>query len=506
MEQLELRISALEALGFILNGAEYSLGSEIHISIQSLSDWTDEQYNTAINQIKAHIAAHPNQYPQESDNTLLPAIQLIPTVIASIQGKSGKVISAFDKLNADIDANGGMNDELDSRANKGLLYAANVAKEIEAEYKPITSTMDLIKKQILSYKNDIDPKKEGTGAAKVQAHRNKYAADKEAERQSEIKRLQAIADKEAEYISLKSKLLEGVNNWFNNLLLTKKQAMTKFFNETTLENFDARSSWFDTCKIEFTIADYAKFDMPLHGKLHDTGEVADIIIDGVSGNKELFAKFQNDYFEGLNSLRLEYLEQFPSKRMELIRQKEAAEAKIAADLEAQRIADEMKHADVAKQAELAAQQAENKRKADEAAEQLAAETAARIARENEAAKKLQDEADARKKADEVAAKAAAAQAESNSLFSNAMITSSVTTAGPKRKTEQQLVITEPNGIIDAFTFWFVNEGNTWTPEELTKKFGFIFTFANKQANNGKYLVSKYAKYIDVTTAQVDKKA
>jgi len=166
----------------------------------------------------------------------------------------------------------------------------------------------------------------------------------------------------------------------------------------------------------------------------------------------------------------------------------------------------MKHADAAKQAELAAQQAENARKASEAAQQVAADNAARIARENEAAKKLQDEADARKAADEVAAKAAAAQAESNSLFTKTMAASSFATTGPKRKTDQELKLIDVNGIVDAFTFWYVNEGNTWTVEELTKKFGFIFTFATKQAANGKYLDSKYAMYVDVVTAQTDKKA
>jgi len=41
---------------------------------------------------------------------------------------------------------------------------------------------------------------------------------------------------------------------------------------------------------------------------------------------------------------------------------------------------------------------------------------------------------------------------------------------------------------------------------INRKFGFIFTFATKQAANGKYLDSKYAMYVDVVTAQTDKKA
>lgn len=90
-----------------------------------------------------------------------------------------RCIETGKKLLADIQAAGGMNDELDQRAAEFINRARNTVKKMNDKRSPITKLFDEIRTVFTSMENDVDPTKAESVPGKLQKMRNDYAAKRE---------------------------------------------------------------------------------------------------------------------------------------------------------------------------------------------------------------------------------------------------------------------------------------------------------------------------------------
>ena len=345
-------------------------------------------------------------------------------------------ISYGNRLLAQIQQQG-MTDELDQQAAKYIEAARKTVAKMNDKRSPLTKLFDQIRSEFTRLEGEIDPSKSGTVPNQLQQLRNKYAAQK---REEEERRRREEMMKQQHEAALAQYRNDLENDWRSQLadaIQYQCNDMNRLFASVNLDNYEIVKEQFRTWKVE--MPEFSSNVMPPY--IINNGEASAIYCE-VWNNIEKGMREQ--YTAELTKYRDSFIDRMPSKKQELER---AAQASAE---EAERIRREMEERD---RAEAARQEAD--RKAQEQRDREAAEM--------------------RKK-----------QAEMGSLFDQqATATMQPVVEGykPKTSVKQKLVPLAPEAFAEIFNFWWVNEGQHLSIEDLTKLFKKQITYCEKRAND-----------------------
>ena len=347
-----------------------------------------------------------------------------------------KCVSFGQRLLAQIQQHG-MTDELDQQAANYIDAARKTVKKMNERRAPLTKLFDQIRTEFTGLENEIDPTKAGTLPNQLQQLRNQYAVRK---REEEERRRREEMMRQQHEAALKQYRNDLENDWRSQLadaIQYQCNDMNRLFASVNLDNYEIVKEQFRTWKVE--MPEFSSNVMPPY--IINNDEVSAIYCE-VWNNIEKGMREQ--YTAELTKYRDSFIDRMPSKKRELER---AAQASAE---EAERIRREMEERD---RAEAARQEAE--RKAQEQRDREAAEM--------------------RKK-----------QAEMGSLFDQqATATMQPVVEGykPKTSVKQKLVPLAPEAFAEIFNFWWVNEGQHLSIEDLTKLFKKQITYCEKRAND-----------------------
>lgn len=347
-----------------------------------------------------------------------------------------KCVSFGQRLLAQIQQHG-MTDELDQQAANYIDAARKTVKKMNERRAPLTKLFDQIRTEFTGLENEIDPTKAGTLPNQLQQLRNQYAARKREEEERRRREEMARQQHEAALAQHRNDLENDWRSQLADAIQYQCNDMNRLFASVNLDNYEIVKEQFRTWKVEMPA--FASNVMPPYIINNDE---ASAIYGKVWNNIEKGMREQ--YTAELTKYRDSFIDRMPSKKQELER---AAQASAE---EAERIRREMEERD---RAEAARQEAE--RKAQEQRDREAAEM--------------------RKK-----------QAEMGSLFDQqATATMQPVVEGykPKTSVKQKLVPLAPEAFAEIFNFWWVNEGQHLSIEDLTKLFKKQITYCEKRAND-----------------------
>lgn len=347
-----------------------------------------------------------------------------------------KCVSFGQRLLAQIQQHG-MTDELDQQAANYIDAARKTVKKMNERRAPLTKLFDQIRTEFTGLENEIDPTKAGTLPNQLQQLRNQYAARKREEEERRRREEMARQQHEAALAQYHNDLENDWRSQLADAIQYQCNDMNRLFASVNLDNYEIVKEQFRTWKVEMPA--FASNVMPPYIINNDE---ASAIYCEVWNNIEKGMREQ--YTAELTKYRDSFIDRMPSKKQELER---AAQASAE---EAERIRREMEERD---RAEAARQEAD--RKAQEQRDREAAEM--------------------RKK-----------QAEMGSLFDQqATATMQPVVEGykPKTSVKQKLVPLAPEAFAEIFNFWWVNEGQHMSIEDLTKLFKKQITYCEKRAND-----------------------
>lgn len=345
-------------------------------------------------------------------------------------------ISYGNRLLAQIQQQG-MTDELDQQAAKYIEAARKTVAKMNDKRSPLTKLFDQIRSEFTRLEGEIDPSKSGTIPNQLQQLRNKYAAQKREEEERRRREEMMRQQHEAALAQYRNDLENDWRSQLADAIQYQCNDMNRLFASVNLDNYEIVKEQFRTWKVEMPA--FASNVMPPY--IINNAEASAIYCE-VWNNIEKGMREQ--YTAELTKYRDSFIDRMPSKKQELER---AAQASAE---EAERIRREMEERD---RAEAARQEAD--RKAQEQRDREAAEM--------------------RKK-----------QAEMGSLFDQqATATMQPVVEGykPKTSVKQKLVPLAPEAFAEIFNFWWVNEGQHLSIEDLTKLFKKQITYCEKRAND-----------------------
>lgn len=369
-----------------------------------------------------------------------------------------RCIETGKKLLADIQAAGGMNDELDQRAAEFINRARNTVKKMNDKRSPVTKLFDEIRTVFTSMENDVDPTKAESVPGKLQKIRNDYAAKKRAEaearRRAEALRQQAEAAKNRYRLAVE----EDYQQSFNRMLNASFNELTTLNNNITLENFSQQEKAIRNFSV--TLSEDKITLLPSGAMIPAELSANDSLGIRREVMTKLLPKFREQYRFDIGENRDNILFMLPSKKKEL-----EAISQASAE-EARRREEEMK-----------LREAEETRKREEE----------RLRKEEEERNRL---------------KVQQQQNEMTELFSQAAV--STPSYQPKSQVKKKIVIKNSLGFLDVINLWWTTEGCKLTVDELSKKFKSQITLCEKLANdksNPHYIQSKHISYEDEVKAK-----
>ena len=354
-----------------------------------------------------------------------------------------RCIETGKKLLADIQAAGGMNDELDQRAAEFINRARNTVKKMNDKRSPITKLFDEIRTVFTSMENDVDPTKAESVPGKLQKMRNDYAAKKRAEaearRREEALRQQIEAAKNRYRLAVE----EDYQQSFNRMLNASFNELTTLNNNITLENFSQQEKAIRNFPV--TLSEDKITLLPSGAMIPAELSTNDSLGIRREVMTRLLPKFREQYRFDIGENRDNILFMLPSKKKEL-----------------------------------------------EAISQASTEEARR--REEELLRKEEEERNRLKVQQQLN--------EMTELFSQAAV--ATPSYQPKSQVKKKIVIKNSLGFLDVINLWWTTEGCKLTVDELSKKFKSQITLCEKLANdksNPHYIQSKHISYEDEVKAK-----
>jgi hypothetical protein len=398
-----------------------------------------------------------------------------------------------EKILADIATAGGINSpELDERANNFIARCNQRKSEMNEDRKAITQIMDEIKKAFTEQENLLDVKKDGTVAARLQTERNSYAKRVAEEAQAKVLEADRQAKLQMERVEVKAKMDSDLNRYFEDYLLEKKQAITKQFNEVTLETFvkfsDKLKSFEPFYKNEHLLA----FKSSVKSYTLNEAEMNALRESSMAGK---YGEFNKRLTDELTALKNDTLDKLTSKQAELHEQAKALYEATQAEIKRQA---EIAQANGAKKKQLEAQAVIDKQKEDQRLADLKAE---QIEREQQADAKLKEEAAEASRQAEINTQLQKDAELTQALFDKEFGTQMETTA-PETRTGFNLNITHQVGYAQVFAFWWEHEGQKLALDKIANtKLSQMVTFCEKYAHKtGVKISSDYVKYENDYTA------
>ena len=381
-------------------------------------------------------------------------MQQAPDVLKRNELSVSNCNAAGQSLIDTIEGAGGIaSDDLDAKVSQYIERVKVTVKEMNDRRKPFTQLLTQVSKAFTTLEGNIDLKSPESIPAKLQEHRNKYAANKiaEAERQkAEAERKRGIeVEKEIYRVSLKQ-LLDIAYADFTNRVISH---LNEQYKNATLDNYFSTVKAVQSWSIEFPWAFFCKGINDSFVTNYISAETRRAVKREVAKQKR--KQFNEQYTFEIQGLIQEILDKLPSKQKALIEEAELAK----------------------RNAEESAKAAEERRKRD-------AEAAAKAAEEQ---KSKEAEAKAKAEAERQAAEAMAA------FGANEVIV----TTPVKAKIKKKIVAHNQKGILAIYNFWYVNEGVKLSMTELELIHKKMIAFAEKEANKGgETVISEHVSYVN----------
>jgi len=424
-----------------------------------------------------------------------------PEILQANQIRKNKAIETGNKILATIGEEG-MSITLDERCNNYLANINKASTSMKDERAGVTQIMDQLKKMYTEVEAEIDIKRADTVPAKIQAHRNAFAAAEAKRKAEEAKAAQLVADRAKEALEIKAKIELKYTEHYQNYLYTRKQNLHDSFNKISLETYGEKALLLKKFNPAMKEDAVREIELRIPSVIHSSQELKEFA-DEVFRQK--VAEFTSNYAAELNLLKDELVDKLPSKLNALKEEKRLAD-EAAAELERQRIEKEKKDAEIAAagakekarlQAEQEEQRIENeKRNAILKAEQDKA-AQQKLEREQEEQRKLEaDLAQSREAAEqdiEIKKQGEAAMIMFEQSASTAELSS-----GAQVRQGVDLVVLHPVGYTQIFAFWFENEGKNLGVDKIgATKMDQMKAFCEKKAlKDNTTIESKFLQYND----------
>jgi hypothetical protein len=357
----------------------------------------------------------------------------------------------------------GMSDELDAEINTWQGKAKEALKLMNERRAPITQLMTKMAKVFTGMEADIDPTKPTSYFAQAQTLRNDWAKKKAAIQREKEAQIKAKQDKDNEATALKAEIAKQVRDLYNAKLYSFKKFVAEKFNLLTLENVEEIKAVINKVKVNYPVEKFNEL-VPTLFAVHHTDEELNSIIVEIRSN--LYDELSANFTENMEVAKTEATDKIPSRINELNAIAKSSKA------EKERLEKEAKERQEREAAQLAA---------DQEAQKIADQ------------KRIDDE----KKMNEAAA-AFDAQSQMAQL------------ASEQAKTKESYVIevSAAEGWGAIFLFWFEHEGKGLALAEIEKKtMKQMKAFAEKKAgikNGGLFIDNTYVSYSEDLKAVVTK--
>lgn len=382
-------------------------------------------------------------------------VKVLFSSFPEIVGKNGtsvKNCNAAGQAILDTIEGEGMNEELDAKASEYLKKVGVTIKNMNDRRAPLTQVFDKIRSFFTSQEKAIDPKAPNTIPGKIAEKRNQYAQWKYEEEQKRRKEAERRAAVEREKATYRQEVEDALLSYFNRYLQAKVEELQGIFSRLTFANFDRDVIGITVFQTDYPRAHFDKFSFDNSTFYLSVEEKAEIRKSAIQGKYEMFASRMKSE---LSLLRQDITDRLPSKRREL------------AELE-----------------QLKLRNVEEAAKAEAERKQREAEEASRRMEEIRKQEEAEKQANAMK----------AQQDAMGSLFD----ATAATVAAPptNAKVKEKIVVLHPQGFLEIFQMWWLNEGQTLSIEDLEKVFKKMITYCEKQAN-GKdqaHINSQYIRY------------
>lgn len=356
----------------------------------------------------------------------------------------------------EIQAQGGMTDELEQQAAVYIDKARKTVQKMNERRSPVTKLFDEIRRVFTAMENRIDPGMADTIPFTVQQLRNQYAAKKHAEEEERRRREMERQQAEVARAKMKQDIEDDFERQFSNFLNSTINWMTEHDKRVTLGNYDAFLSTIQTFPDRLPDVFLANLCTTIRIPV---GIPADEVHEAEKETKQrLEKKIAEMYACEVQDNKNFILDRLPSKKtnLERIARADAEEAaRIKADME-----ERQRREAAQKEEERQHREAEAKAKAELARKQL----------------------------------------EMSSLFD--MQTLKEDKYQPHVKVTRKIELLNPEGIMPIISMWWSKVGCTLSVGELSKMFKKQITFCEKLANKDDvYIQDESVAYVDDVKAK-----
>lgn len=377
-------------------------------------------------------------------------------VLENNKERTDKALTVGNNILSAIKAAGGLNPELDQRANKYLVNCRTAKKEMEEARKPLTQFFDQIKKEFTGLENNLDISKQGSIPFIIQSHRNDYVRKLKEEEDRKRKEAELKLNKEKEAIEIRATIETQFSGYIRDHITSRKQLLQQFFNSITLDNFQSKVGDLKS-SVVYHKAHLLDFNPSVQSIYLNVEDVRFILNEFSLEKQENFDLLAATIEGEITAFQNELIEKLPSLKNELNRLKKAN------DEERSRL------------------EAERKKREEEEHSRLEAEA-------DEQKKKQEEEIQLQKEAEK-----ADAIVNNMELFD---------AKSPETRSGFQITILHQAGAVEIFNFWFQREGANCTIDEIERKsISQMKTFCERVAHKDEeFIDSKYLKYEPVYKA------
>jgi hypothetical protein len=453
-----------------------------------------------------------------------------PEVLLANQTRKQKVLEAGNKHLANWQKVNVLPEGPEKDANLAqvdAMTAAYIEKAKEAlatskgNREPITQIMTAMAKYFTECENDINIKKEGTVVYALQKERDKYVSYKIKQKEEQELAIEKEKQKKIERINIVSATEVQISTKLNSIIAEQKLKMQNFFNNITLESYEAAAMTVRNKVVVPPVGEDLKKEIGtilinIPCSHHTEPEIRRIIEDTLTAYN--LTNFCNQYQEEVLELKNSLVDQLQSKKNELDEEKalkDKLEQDRLAEAERMRLAEEQRQKEMAeakskKDKELLEKQQQEQRDKEIAEaqekERLAKEEQEKAQKEREEREQAENDrilAEQKKSQEqaELKIKTDAEGAKTIELFDELAEKAEIVT--PDSKSSYKIVIKNNGAYLQLALFWFEEGGKKLENDKIEKKsFGQIITWAEAYAKKtSKKVESPMLEYTIVHVAK-----
>lgn len=373
--------------------------------------------------------------------------------VAVLDNNKTRVANALNACQSTLAAmQQGLTDEIDQSAAELISKVKKTIDFVNNQRKPVTQSLDAIKKEFTSIEAELDPTKPGTVPYQIQQLRNGFAQQKLEHANLLRKQQEAEQMREHQKIQLRADIEIRLSNYFLTYKNDCHLEMVEAFNKATVNNFGERIQFIEAYNNQYPNDHFNQFFMTtVSPGLLSPDEVRWIKEEVMQGKFEAYVL---DFQTNINHTRTDLLSRADSRYNELL------------DIE---IADEAQ-----RQILLLAQQQADKAEAD----RIALETAQQ-------------------------AEAVRIEAESTSQQSTLNLSFSKPTIEAPSRTGYEITVNNNAGYGMIYMFWFEREGIALAPDKIEKtSIGQMKAYAEKVAHKSdEKIKSPFLSYKEIVKAK-----